>query len=55
MDNKTERKIGLLDWGLTLSFIILGIAIYIPKSIDKEESYYKKQKKGIILLIWIYT
>ena len=52
MDNKTERKIGLLDWGLTLSFIILGIAIYIPKSIDKEESYFKNESRHRMEVIY---
>jgi len=52
MDNKTERKIGLLDWALTISFIILGMAIYIPDSIDKEESYFKNESRHRMEVIY---
>ena len=52
MSNKTERKIGLLDWGLTFAFIILGLAIYIPGSIDKEESYFKNESRHRMEVIY---
>ena len=52
MSNKAERKIGLLDWGLTISFIILGLVIYIPKSIDKEETYYKNESRHRMEVIY---
>ena len=52
MGNSTERKIGILDWGLTLSFIILGLAIYIPGSIHNEESYYRNESRHRMEVIY---
>ena len=52
MSNKTERKIGFLDWALTISFIVLGMAIYIPGSLDKEESYFKNESRHRMEVIY---
>ena len=52
MSKITERKIGLLDWGLTFALIILGLAIYIPKSIDKEELFYKNESRHRMEVIY---
>ena len=52
MSNKRERKIGLLDWGLTVSSIILGLVIYLPKSIDKEETFFKNESRHRMEVIY---
>ncbi len=52
MNKATERKIRLLDWGLTLSVLILGIAIYVPNSIEKEESFYKNESRHRMEVIY---
>ena len=52
MKNKIERKIGLLDWGLTISFIILGMVIYIPQLIDKEETFFKVESRHRMEVIY---
>ena len=52
MNKTAERKIGLLDWGLTLSVLILGIAIYVPNSIEKEESFYKNESRHRMEVIY---
>ena len=38
---KFDKKIGILDWGIVLSVIILFLMIYIPNSIWKEENKLK--------------
>ncbi|MAJ44309.1 MAG: hypothetical protein CMF96_06140 [Candidatus Marinimicrobia bacterium] len=52
MNKNNDRKIGFLDWGLTFAFIILGLAIYIPDSIDREESYYKNESRHRMEVIY---
>ncbi len=38
---KFDKKIGILDWGIVLSVIILFLMIYIPRSIWEEEDKLK--------------
>ena len=40
-----DKKIGFLDWGIVIAFIIMMIVIYIPLSIWEEEEAYKNESR----------
>ena len=52
MSNNFEKKISYLDWGLTIAFLVLILAIYLPNSIHKEESYFKKESRHRMRIIY---
>ena len=46
MNKKTiEKKIGILDWGIVFSGIILLIIVYIPNHIWKEERIVRNESR----------
>lgn len=44
-ENKIERKISLLDWGIVFSVILLFVVVYIPQIIWEEEEMYRKESR----------
>ena len=46
MKNKTERKIGILDWMIFFSIIILIIMVYVPQKVWEEESEYRQERRN---------
>jgi len=45
LQENIDRKIGILDWGIVLSFLIMLVVIYIPLSIWAEEDNYKNESR----------
>ena len=45
MDNKYDKQIGILDWLIFFSIIILIIMVYVPLDVWSEESHYKKIRR----------
>ena len=43
--NNIDKKVGLLDWGIVFSFLIMLVVIYIPLSIWEEEENYKDESR----------
>ena len=43
--NNIDKKVGLLDWGIVFSFLIMLLVIYIPLSIWEEEENYKDESR----------
>jgi len=42
-DQNYKRKIGLLDWGIILSALLLLLVVYLPQSIWQEEEKFKRE------------
>jgi len=45
VDNKYDKKIGVLDWLIFFSIIILIIMVYVPLNVWSEENHYKKMRR----------
>ena len=45
MDNKYDKQIGILDWSIFFSIIILIIMVYVPLDVWSEENHYKKMRR----------
>ena len=46
MLNKNKlRNIGVLDWAIFISIIIMGLMIYLPQNVWQEEDKYKKLRR----------
>ena len=41
-----NRKIGILDWLIFLSIIIMIIMVYVPLEVWQEESKYKTERRN---------
>lgn len=52
MSNNFEKKISFLDWGLTIAFLVLILAIYLPSNIHIEESYFKNKSRHRMRVIY---
>ena len=46
MDNKYDKQIGILDWSIFFSIIILIIMVYVPLNVWSEENHYKEMRRG---------
>ena len=45
MDNKYDKQIGILDWSIFFSIIILIIMVYVPLNVWDEENDYKRMRR----------
>jgi len=45
VDNKYDKQIGVLDWAIFFSIIILIIMVYVPLNVWSEENYYKEIRR----------
>jgi hypothetical protein len=46
VNNKYDKKIGLLDWSIFFAIIILIIMVYVPLDVWAEESHYKEMRRS---------
>ena len=52
MDQKSiDKRVGILDWGIIFSFLIMLVIIYIPLNIWAEEEKYKKDSRNRMEII----
>ena len=52
MDQKSiDKRVGILDWGIIFSFLIMIVIIYIPLDIWAEEEKYKKDSRNRMEII----
>ena len=52
MDQKSiDKRVGILDWGIIFSFLIMIVIIYIPLNIWAEEEKYKKDSRNRMEII----
>ena len=49
--NKMKRNIGILDWGIVFSVIVLFVAIFIPSVIWEEEESVKTESRRRMAII----
>ncbi len=48
---KLNKKIGILDWLIFISIIIMFVMVYIPQSIWAEENEFKKERRNRMKII----
>ena len=46
-----DKKVGILDWGIIISFLVMMVVIYIPLSIWEEEVKYKNESRNRMKII----
>ena len=45
MKDKYDKQIGILDWLIFISIIILFFMVYVPLSVWEEEGYYRQLRR----------
>ena len=50
-NNEHDKKIGILDWLIFLSIIVMFIMVYVPQSIWEEENQYKEMRRNRMTII----
>jgi len=48
---KLDKKIGVLDWLIFISIVIMFIMVYVPQSIWAEEEAFKKERRNRMKVI----
>ena len=51
LNKKKLKNIGILDWAIFVSIIIMGLMIYLPQNVWEEEDKYKKIRRGKMEII----
>ncbi len=46
MNNKYDKKIGILDWSIFFAIIILITMVYVPLNVWAEENHYKEMRRS---------
>ena len=46
MNNKYDKKIGVLDWSIFFAIIILITMVYVPLNVWAEEKHYKEMRRS---------
>ena len=46
MNNKYDKKIGVLDWSIFFAIIILITMVYVPLNVWAEENHYKEMRRS---------